>query len=74
MDIHAQQLISQPENGGHDEIDFEFLGDKAGRPVTLQTNLIIDGQSYREQRLRLWFDPAAAFLDYKILWNAYQLV
>jgi len=45
VDIHAQQLMSQPENGGHDEIDFEFLGDKAGRPVTLQTNLIIDGQS-----------------------------
>uniref|UniRef100_K3XYV9 Xyloglucan endotransglucosylase/hydrolase n=1 Tax=Setaria italica TaxID=4555 RepID=K3XYV9_SETIT len=67
-------LISQPENGGHDEIDLEFLGDKAGRPVTLQTNLIIDGQSYREQRLHLWFDPAADFHDYKILWNAYQLV
>ncbi|CAL5038711.1 unnamed protein product [Urochloa decumbens] len=67
-------LISQPEDGGHDEIDFEFLGSKAGRPVTLQTNVIIDGQSFREQRLHLWFDPAADFHDYKILWNAHQLV
>ncbi|CAL5047953.1 unnamed protein product [Urochloa decumbens] len=67
-------LISQPEDGGHDEIDFEFLGAKAGRPVTLQTNVIIDGQSFREQRLHLWFDPAADFHDYKILWNAHQLV
>ncbi|CAN6178042.1 unnamed protein product [Urochloa humidicola] len=67
-------LISQPEDGGHDEMDFEFLGAKTGRPVTLQTNVIIDGQSYREQRLHLWFDPAADFHDYKILWNAHQLV
>ncbi|CAN6195063.1 unnamed protein product [Urochloa humidicola] len=67
-------LISQPEDDGHDEIDFEFLGAKTGRPVTLQTNIIIDGQSFREQRLHLWFDPAADFHDYKILWNAYQLV
>ncbi|CAN6201502.1 unnamed protein product [Urochloa humidicola] len=72
--VTAFYLISQPEDGGHDEIDFEFLGAKAGKPVTLQTNIIIDGQSFREQRLHLWFDPAADFHDYKILWNAHQLV
>ncbi|KAL6605875.1 hypothetical protein ACP70R_041528 [Stipagrostis hirtigluma subsp. patula] len=67
-------LISQPEDGGHDEVDFEFLGDKDGVPITLQTNVFVNGHGDREQRLHLWFDPAAGFHDYKILWNPYQLV
>ncbi|GJN00200.1 hypothetical protein PR202_ga17614 [Eleusine coracana subsp. coracana] len=67
-------LISQPENGEHDEVDFEFLGDKDGKPITLQTNVFVNGQGNREQRLHLWFDPAADFHDYQILWNPYQLV
>ncbi|PVH48182.1 hypothetical protein PAHAL_4G270700 [Panicum hallii] len=67
-------LISQPEDGSRDEVDFEFLGDKAGVPVTLQTNVFVNGRGDREQRLHLWFDPAADFHDYKILWNPYQLV
>jgi xyloglucan:xyloglucosyl transferase len=54
-------------------VDFEFFGDKDGVPVTLQTNVILNGQR-KEQRLHLWFDPAADFHDYKILWNTYQLV
>ncbi|XP_062230029.1 putative xyloglucan endotransglucosylase/hydrolase protein 1 [Phragmites australis] len=68
-------LTSQPENDGeHDELDFEFLGDKDGKPITLQTNVFVNGHGDREQRLHLWFDPAADFHDYKILWNPYQLV
>ncbi|KAJ1258782.1 hypothetical protein BS78_10G101600 [Paspalum vaginatum] len=67
-------LISQPEDGSRDEIDFEFLGDKAGVPITLQTNVFVNGRGDREQRLRLWFDPSADFHDYKVLWNPYQLV
>ncbi|PWZ06944.1 hypothetical protein Zm00014a_024864 [Zea mays] len=67
-------LISQPEDGSRDEVDLEFLGDKAGVPITLQTNVFVDGRGDREQRTRLWFDPAADFHDYKILWNPYQLV
>ncbi|EER89499.1 hypothetical protein BDA96_10G119500 [Sorghum bicolor] len=67
-------LISQPEDGSRDEVDFEFLGDKAGVPITLQTNVFVNGRGDREQRLHLWFDPAADFHDYKILWNPYQLV
>ncbi|CAL5043571.1 unnamed protein product [Urochloa decumbens] len=66
-------LISQPEDGSRDEVDFEFLGDKAGVPITLQTNVFVNGRGDREQRLHLWFDPAADFHDYKILWNPYQL-
>ena len=68
------QLISQPEDGNRDEVDFEFLGDKAGVPITLQTNFFVNGHGQREQRLHLWFDPSADFHDYKILWNPYQLV
>jgi xyloglucan:xyloglucosyl transferase len=71
--LHAQ-LVSQPENGGRDEVDFEFLGDEDGKPITLQTNVFVNGHGSREQRLHLWFDPAADFHDYKILWNPYQLV
>ncbi|TVU11890.1 hypothetical protein EJB05_45500, partial [Eragrostis curvula] len=67
-------LISQPEDGGRDEVDFEFLGTKDGNPMTLQTNIVVNGSGYREQRLHLWFDPAADFHDYKILWNPYQLM
>ncbi|XP_066374829.1 xyloglucan endotransglucosylase/hydrolase protein 3-like [Miscanthus floridulus] len=67
-------LISQPEDGTRDEVDFEFLGDKAGVPITLQTNFFVNGHGQREQRLHLWFDPSADFHDYKILWNPYLLV
>ncbi|CAL5052108.1 unnamed protein product [Urochloa decumbens] len=67
-------LTTQPEEDStRDEMDLEFLGDKDGVPVTLQTNVILNGIT-KEQRLHLWFDPAADFHDYKILWNTYQLV
>jgi len=55
-------------------VDFEFLGDKAGVPITLQTNFFVNGHGQREQRLHLWFDPSADFHDYKILWTPYLLV
>jgi xyloglucan:xyloglucosyl transferase len=55
-------------------VDFEFLGNVDGKPITLQTNVFVNGHGDREQRLGLWFDPAADFHDYRILWNPYQLV
>ncbi|KAI5005613.1 hypothetical protein ZWY2020_032856 [Hordeum vulgare] len=72
--VTAFYLTTEPEYGDHDEVDFEFLGNVNGKPVALQTNIFLNGQGYREQKFYLWFDPAAAVHDYKILWNQHQLV
>uniref|UniRef100_A0A0E0DZN4 Xyloglucan endotransglucosylase/hydrolase n=1 Tax=Oryza meridionalis TaxID=40149 RepID=A0A0E0DZN4_9ORYZ len=72
--VTAYYLASEPDRDVQDEVDFEFLGDKDGNPITLQTNVFVGGHGDREQRLRLWFDPAADFHDYSILWNPFHLV
>uniref|UniRef100_A0A0E0L9T2 Xyloglucan endotransglucosylase/hydrolase n=1 Tax=Oryza punctata TaxID=4537 RepID=A0A0E0L9T2_ORYPU len=72
--VTAYYLASEPDRDVQDEVDFEFLGDKDGDPVTLQTNVFVGGHGDREQRLHLWFDPAADFHDYSILWNPFHLV
>ncbi|XP_024977684.1 probable xyloglucan endotransglucosylase/hydrolase protein 6 [Cynara cardunculus var. scolymus] len=57
-----------------DELDFEFLGNRTGQPYSVQTNVYAHGKGDREQRVNLWFDPAADFHVYSILWNHHQVV
>ncbi|GER53421.1 xyloglucan endotransglucosylase/hydrolase family protein [Striga asiatica] len=65
-------LSSQGE--GHDEIDFEFLGNSSGEPYTVHTNVYSKGKGDKEQQFRLWFDPTAAFHTYSIVWSAQRII
>ncbi|KAK1319519.1 putative xyloglucan endotransglucosylase/hydrolase protein B [Acorus calamus] len=70
--VTAFYLSSQ--NSEHDEIDFEFLGNRTGQPYIVQTNVFTGGKGDREQRIYLWFDPTKAYHTYSVLWNLYQIV
>lgn len=64
--------LSSMEDRG-DEIEVEFLGNREGKPYTLQTNVYVDGHGDREHRVQLWFDPSQDFHFYRILWNQHQI-
>ncbi|TYJ23755.1 hypothetical protein E1A91_A08G214300v1 [Gossypium mustelinum] len=70
--VTAYYLTSKGKK--HDELDFEFLGNREGKPISLQTNVFAGGVGNREQRVILWFDPSADFHNYRILWNQHQIV
>ncbi|XP_064959738.1 xyloglucan endotransglucosylase/hydrolase protein 31 isoform X2 [Musa acuminata AAA Group] len=79
FDIVLQLSNNQVHPGFHDEVDIEFLGTTPGRPYKLQTNVYVKGSGDgrvigREMKFHLWFDPAADFHHYAILWNPNEII
>ena len=66
--------LSSGDGPGHDEIDMEFMGNSTGQPVALNTNVWANGDGKKEQQFYLWFDPAADYHTYTIIWNAKNVI
>ena len=61
--------LSSGDGPGHDEIDMEFMGNSTGHPVVLNTNVWANGDGKKEHQFDLWFDPAADYHTYTIIWT-----
>nr|GEX68898.1 putative concanavalin A-like lectin/glucanase domain, xyloglucan endotransglucosylase/hydrolase [Tanacetum cinerariifolium] len=55
------------QGAGHDEIDFEFLGNSSGNPYTIHTNVYSQGKGDKEQQFHLW-------LLVTIVWNSQRII
>jgi xyloglucan:xyloglucosyl transferase len=64
----------QLTSGEGDEIDMEFMGNSSGSPTVLNTNVWANGDGKKEHQFYLWFDPAADFHKYKIVWNDKNII
>nr|PNR51356.1 hypothetical protein PHYPA_010542 [Physcomitrium patens] len=60
----TELLSAQP---AHDELDFAVLGNISGNQYILQTNVVANGFSGREQQIDIWFDPTMKYRTYGIL-------
>ncbi|KAK3136925.1 hypothetical protein QOZ80_5BG0445100 [Eleusine coracana subsp. coracana] len=58
----------------HDEIDFEFIGDVAGQPYTIHTNLFAANVGGKEVEFKPWFDATIGFHNYTISWSSCMVV
>lgn len=74
-------LLLQLSNGdafehNHDELDFEFLGDRKGKEWRVQTNVYGNGSTSRgrEERYLLPFDPSEELHNYSILWTSNNIM
>ena len=72
--FHLILQMNSDTDAVRDELDFEFLGNRTGQPYTVQTNVFAHGKGDREQRVNLWFDPAADYHLYTIFWNHQHIV
>ncbi|KAJ7567276.1 hypothetical protein O6H91_02G143500 [Diphasiastrum complanatum] len=72
--VTTYYLSSDELTNKHDELDFEFLGNRSGQPYIVQTNVFAQGIGGREQRIYLWFDPSADFHSYSFLWNQNTII
>lgn len=68
--VFAFYTSSNGSKPDHDEIDIEFLGNETGKPITMQTNVFVNGMGNREMRHNLWFDPSDGYHEYFIQWNS----